>query len=64
MRYSEIIRKRRKDEHMTLQEFGDTLGVTKQCVFNWENGTTKPNDEQKKSLHEKFDIGYDIFFDD
>jgi len=32
----------RQKQGMTLQEFGDALGVTKQAVFQWENGELFP----------------------
>lgn len=60
--YSEAIRKARQDAGMSMEQFGAVLGVTKQCVFNWESGKNKPNDEQRYMLHEKFSIDYSIFF--
>ncbi len=37
-----ITNETRQKQGMTLQEFGDALGVTKQAVFQWESGELLP----------------------
>lgn len=60
--YAEAIKKARTDAGLTLEQFGEKLGVTKQCVFNWETGVNKPNDQQRLKLHDDFGLDYAIFF--
>lgn len=60
--YSEAIKKARQEAGLSLAQFGDRIGVTKQCVFNWESGKSKPNDEQRLNLHNEFGIDYSVYF--
>lgn len=62
MTYAEAIKQARTDSKLTMVEFGERVGVTKQAVFNWENAVCKPNDEQRLKLHDEFGIAYDVYF--
>ena len=39
MNIPEITSTTRQKQGLTLQEFGNALGVSKQAVYEWENGT-------------------------
>lgn len=40
---AEITKRHREKQNMTLNAFGKALGVTRQAVFNWENGNNQPD---------------------
>lgn len=60
--YAETIKSVRKREGLTMKEFGEKLGVSKQTVFNWERAAYKPNDEVRLKLHTEFNVPYDIYY--
>ena len=37
-----MLREARRSLDLTQQQVGDAVGVTKQCVCNWERGTAEP----------------------
>lgn len=43
MSLSEIVRKTRTDQNMTLEEFATALGITRQAVSHWETGKRTPD---------------------
>jgi transcriptional regulator with XRE-family HTH domain len=50
MNYSEIFKLRRVRLNLSMQEFGLSLGVTRQAVWAVEKGATKPSLELIESL--------------
>lgn len=55
----ENIRKFRKKNDLTQEEFADRLGVTYQSVSRWENGTTYPDLELLPALSEILSVTVD-----
>ncbi len=45
MTISEVVRKYRHDQGMTLEKMGEIFGVTKQAVHSWETGKTTPGSD-------------------
>lgn len=43
MEIGEVIRKYRKEKHLTQEEMANCLGVTVPAVSKWENGHTQPD---------------------
>ena len=43
MSLSEIVQETRKQQAMTLREFGDALGVSHNAVHFWEHGERTPD---------------------
>lgn len=41
MTTGEIIKKLRKEHHMTQEQLGEYIGVQKSAIAKWENGKTK-----------------------
>lgn len=64
MTVAEKIKAERERRGLSLAQFGEQLGVTRQAVCNWELGVTKPNDDMRIKLHEIFGFSYSIFFED
>ena len=52
----EIIKKLRKQHHLTQKEFADKLGVTYQAVSKWENGKNMPDITLLKEISNIFNI--------
>ena len=56
--YSKRIRELRKSEklHLTLEEFGKRLGVTKVAISNIENGNRNLTDQMKLAICREFHV--------
>ena len=54
------IRKMRNAIGITQVELADRLGVTKQCVSNWENGNICPSVEMVIKLAQLFCVSTDV----
>lgn len=53
---NERVRKLRKELGLTLEKFGERLGVKKNTVSQWENGTNDISDHVFKSICREFDV--------
>lgn len=58
MTQGERIREVRKTLGLTLEKFGDKLGVTKQTVSRIENGINNLTDQMTKSICREFHVDY------
>ena len=56
---NEMIRKLRRDFNISQVELASKLGVTKQCVSNWENDNILPSIEMLVKLAKFFNVTTD-----
>ena len=54
-----VIKKIRKDNHLTQKEFAELFGVTYQAVSKWENGINIPDIATLKDISNKFHVDMD-----
>ncbi len=59
----ELIKKIRKDNHLTQKEFADLFGVTYQAVSKWENGLNIPDIAILKKISEQFKVDINDLLD-
>ena len=57
---NENIRKMRTSRGMNQVEFAKLLGVTKQCVSNWENDNVLPSIEMLVKIADTFNVSTDV----
>lgn len=58
MTCGERVKKVRKSRNLTLEKFGEKLGVTKVAISNIENGNRSLTDQMAKSICREFGISY------
>ena len=46
----------REKKKLSIQEVADRVGVTLQCLYNWENGKREPNDKMKFELAKALNV--------
>lgn len=51
-----LIKKKRKEKHLTQQELADKLYVSSTTISKWENGNSRPDLEKLKSISSALDI--------
>lgn len=56
---NERIRELRKSLGLTMEKFGDRLGVKKNSVSQWENGINSITDQMFKSICREFNVNED-----
>lgn len=56
---SETIKEIRRKNFMNQTQFANKIGVTQGTVSQWENGLTRPNSDQLRSLSSAFSISVD-----
>ena len=61
MTIGEKIHKLRKDLALSQEEFAFRIGVSKQTVFNWENGVACPKLARLEKISEEFNVNIDYF---
>lgn len=59
MTQGDRIKKIRKDLRLTLEEFGEKVGVTKQTISRIENGINNLTDQMAKSICREFNVNPD-----
>lgn len=59
MMLNENIRKLRMSNNINQVEFAKQLGVTKQCVSNWENDNVVPSIEMLCKMADYFNVSTD-----
>lgn len=64
MTVAEKIKEEREKRGLSLAQFGEALGTSRQAVCNWELGISKPSDDMRIKLHDVFGFPYAIFFED
>ena len=57
---NENIKKLRLSHAMNQVEFAKILGVTKQCISNWENGNVLPSIEMLTKIADEFKVKTDF----
>ena len=55
----ELIKKLRKDNHLTQAEFAEKYGITYQAVSNWEHGKNLPDIALLKQIADDFNVSID-----
>ena len=58
----QVIRRLRKERHLTQDELAEQLGVTFQAVSKWENGAGMPDISQIVPLATVFNVSTDVLF--
>ena len=56
MIFSEKITELRKRSGLTQEQFGDTIGVSRQAVSKWENGTSEPSTTNLCALAKLYNV--------
>ena len=56
---SDTIKEIRKRNYLNQTAFANRIGVTQGTVSQWENGLTRPNSDQLKSISANFNISID-----
>lgn len=58
MTENERIREIRKSLNMTLEKFGEKVGVTRASISNVENGNRNVTEQMRKSICREFNVDY------
>lgn len=53
---NERVRTLRKDQHLTLEKFGEKLGITRSAVSNIESGNRNVTDQMRRSICREFGV--------
>lgn len=56
----ENIQKLRRDARLSQEELAEKIGVSRQTVAKWENGTTVPDINSCMAMAELFEVSLDI----
>ena len=64
MTFAEKLAKLRRGQNYTQEQFADILGVSRQSVSKWENGTAYPETEKLIKIAEMFDCSIDYLLKD
>ena len=59
MTQGERIKEIRKDLNLTLEKFGEKLGVTKVAISNIEKGNRNLTDQMMKAICREYNVNYD-----
>jgi transcriptional regulator with XRE-family HTH domain len=54
----------RKLKNFSVADFATFLGVSRQAVYDWESGETKPSKNRLKDIAKKLDIDVNFFTND
>ncbi|WP_308718714.1 helix-turn-helix domain-containing protein [Lactiplantibacillus plantarum] len=60
MQFANVLRKKRKELHLTQQQLADKLHVTRQTPSRWENNLSYPNLDTLVNLSEFLAVPLDI----
>lgn len=63
MTQGERIREIRKELGLTLEKFGEKLGVKKNSISQLENGKNSLTDQMTKSICREYNVNYDYLMD-
>ncbi len=58
-KFSEKLYQLRKEHHLSQEEMGNRLAVSRQTISNWENGGAQPSLDKAIELANLFDISLD-----
>jgi len=56
---SDTIKDIRRRNFLNQTQFANKIGVTQGTVSQWENGLTRPNSDQLRSISEAFNVSID-----
>lgn len=56
---ADTLKELRKKNYLNQTAFANKIGVTQSAVSQWENGLTRPNFDQLKSISAAFNISVD-----
>lgn len=59
MKFNEVLQKLRKDQKISQEELAEQLGISRQAIAKWENGTTFPDIQNLIGLSEIFCVTID-----
>lgn len=58
MTENERVKEIRKNLNLTLEKFGEKVGVTKTAIFNIENGNRSVTEQMRKAICREFNVDY------
>ena len=64
MKYNIKIQQIRKKAHLSQEEFGEKLGVSRQSVYKWESGQSYPETEKLLLISRTFHVSIDYLLKD
>lgn len=64
MKFNEKIQALRKQKHLSQEEFGDRVGVSRQSVYKWEAGQSYPDTEKLLVISRIFNVSTDYLLKD
>lgn len=56
MDWSEKIRRRREERHLSQEELAEAVGVSRQAVSKWESGAAQPTGANRRALLQALDL--------
>lgn len=59
MGFAQRVKQLRKQKHLTGEQLGNILGITKTGISYWENGKSVPDNEMLLKLADFFDVSID-----
>ena len=59
MDFAQRVKQLRKNKHLTGEQLGNILGITKTGISYWENGRSVPDNEMLLKLADFFDVSID-----
>ncbi|MDB7083005.1 helix-turn-helix transcriptional regulator [Erysipelatoclostridium ramosum] len=59
MDFAQRVKQLRKNKHLTGEQLGNVLGITKTGISYWENGRSVPDNEMLLKLADFFDVSID-----
>lgn len=63
MSFAENLRRARKTKGMSQEELAALLGVSRQAVSKWEQGTVYPETEKLKTISNNLNVSLDYLLD-
>lgn len=58
------IKLRREELHLSQETLAERLSTTRQTIYNWENGFSKPNSDNIQDLTKVLDCSYDYLLNE
>ena len=58
-KFGNVLKELRNEKHLTGEELGKALSVTKVAISNWENGNRTPDTDMLKKIANYFDVSLD-----
>ncbi len=58
-KFGNVLKELRNEKHLTGEELGKKLNVTKVAISNWENGNRTPDTDMLKKIANYFEVSLD-----